>query len=269
MKSVVVTGASTGIGWGCVKVLIDDGFRVFGGVRKEADADRLAKEFGANFTPLIFDVTAAAAVAAGAGKVQTALGGETLFGLVNNAGIGVPGALIDLEIDDFRRQIDVNLTGQFIVTQAFAPLIGVDRSLKGPPGRIVMISSLGGKTAFPFMGAYNASKFALEGLSRIAASRNDDVRHRRDRHRARQCRDADLGQGGGLRRRRVRQLSLCDGARRLQEIRDRNRQEGLSAGTDRRGGQDCAHRLEAEDALHGDARSDRHPDDEEVAQAHR
>jgi NAD(P)-dependent dehydrogenase (short-subunit alcohol dehydrogenase family) len=165
MKSVVVTGASTGIGWSCVKVLTDDGFRVFGGVRKEADADRLAKEFGANFTPLIFDVTATAGVAAAAGKVRTALGGETLFGLVNNAGIGVGGPLLELSIDEFRRQIDVNLIGQLIVTQAFAPLIGIDRSLKGPPGRIVMISSSGGKTAFPFAGAYAASKFALEGLS--------------------------------------------------------------------------------------------------------
>jgi NAD(P)-dependent dehydrogenase (short-subunit alcohol dehydrogenase family) len=101
MKSVVVTGASTGIGWSCVKVLVDDGFRVFGGVRKEADADRLAKEFGTNFTPLTFDVTAAAAVAAAAGKVRTALGGETLFGLVNNAGIGVGGPLLELSIDEF------------------------------------------------------------------------------------------------------------------------------------------------------------------------
>jgi NAD(P)-dependent dehydrogenase (short-subunit alcohol dehydrogenase family) len=91
MKSVVVTGASTGIGSACVKILIAGGFRVFGGVRKEADANRLAKEFGANFTPLLFDVTDAAAVAASAGNVRAALGGETLFGLVNNAGIAVPG----------------------------------------------------------------------------------------------------------------------------------------------------------------------------------
>ncbi len=165
MKSVVVTGASTGIGWGCVKVLIAGGFRVFGGVRKEPDADRLVKEFGPNFTPLIFDVTEPAAVGEAAGKVRAALGGETLFGLVNNAGIAVPGPLLELSIDDFRRQIDVNLIGQLIVTQAFAPLVGVDRALKGPPGRIVMISSVGGKTAFPFAGAYAASKFGLEGLS--------------------------------------------------------------------------------------------------------
>jgi hypothetical protein len=165
MKSVVVTGASTGIGWGCVKILIAGGFRVFGSVRKAADAERLAREFGGNFTPLVFDVTDEAAVAAGARQVETALGGETLFGLVNNAGIAVPGPLLYLRIDDFKHQIEVNLTGQLIVTQAMAPLLGADRARKGAPGRIVMISSVGGRNAFPFVGPYNASKFALEGLS--------------------------------------------------------------------------------------------------------
>ena len=269
MKSVVVTGASTGIGWGCVKVLIDDGFRVFGGVRKEADADRLAKEFGANFTPLIFDVTAAAAVAAGAGKVQTALGGETLFGLVNNAGIGVPGALIDLKIDDFRRQIDVNLTGQLIVTQAFAPLIGVDRSLKGPPGRIVMISSLGGKTAFPFMGAYNASKFALEGLSeslrREMMMFGIDVIVIAPGSVATPIWDKAEAFD-------VAQFANSPFATALVGFKKYAIETGRKGFPPERIGEAVKTALtvcEAEDALHGDARSDRHPDDEEVAQAHR
>jgi NAD(P)-dependent dehydrogenase (short-subunit alcohol dehydrogenase family) len=165
MKTVVVTGASSGIGWGCVKALIAGGFRVFGSVRRHADADRLSTEFGANFTPLIFDVTDAAAVAAGAAQVDAALGGATLFGLVNNAGIAVPGPLLLVKIEDFERQIAVNLTGQLIVTQAFAPLLGVDRSRNGTPGRIVMISSVSGKNARPFLGPYSASKFALEGMS--------------------------------------------------------------------------------------------------------
>ena len=165
MKTVVVTGASTGIGWGCVKVLIAAGSRVFGSVRKQADGDRLSAAFGPNFTPLLFDVTDEAAVAAGARQVEAALGGETLSGLVNNAGIAVPGPLLHLKIDDFEHQLAVNVTGQLIVTQAFAPLLGVDRSRKGVPGRIVMISSVGGKNAMPFLGAYSASKFALEGMS--------------------------------------------------------------------------------------------------------
>src|SRR5271154_2499731 len=165
MKSVVVTGVSTGIGWGCVKVLIAGGFRVFGSVRKEAAADRLSKEFGSNFTPLIFDVTDEAAVAAGARQVEAALGGETLTGLVNNAGIAVVGPLIDLRIEEFERQLAVNLTGPLIVTQAFAPLLGVAGLQRSAPGRIVMISSVGGKNAMPFLGPYCASKFGLEGLS--------------------------------------------------------------------------------------------------------
>lgn len=165
MKSVVVTGSSTGIGWGATKVLIQRGFRVFGSVRKEADGERLQKEFGANFVPLKFDVTDAAAVNTAAEQVSAALGGETLAGLVNNAGIAVAGPLLYLKIDELRHQLEVNVTGQVIVTQAFAPLLGTDRSRKGAPGRIVMISSVGGKNASPFMGPYNASKFAIEGLS--------------------------------------------------------------------------------------------------------
>jgi NAD(P)-dependent dehydrogenase (short-subunit alcohol dehydrogenase family) len=165
MKSVVVTGASSGIGWGCAKVLTASGFRVFGSVRKQPDADRLAQDLGANFTPLIFDVTDEAAVAAAAKQVDVALRGDTLFGLVNNAGIAVPGPLLYQKIEDFRQQIAVNLTGHLIVVQAFAPFLGADRARKGAPGRIVMISSVGGKNASPFLGAYNASKFALEGMS--------------------------------------------------------------------------------------------------------
>lgn len=165
MKSVVVTGVSTGIGWGCVKVLIEGGFRVFGSVRKQADAERLTKEFGPNFTPLIFDVTDQAAVAEGARQVEAALGGETLAGLVNNAGVAVLGPLISLRIEEFERQLAVNLTGPLIVTQAFKELLGVGGPRKQAPGRIVMISSVGGKNAMPFLGPYCASKFGLEGLS--------------------------------------------------------------------------------------------------------
>ena len=267
MKSVVVTGASTGIGWACLKVLIAGGFRVFGGVRKQADADRLAKEFGANFTPLLFDVTDAAAVAAAAGKVRAALGGETLFGLVNNAGIAVPGPLLELSVEDFRRQIDVNLIGQFIVTQAFGPLLGADRSLKGPPGRIVMISSISGKTAFPFGGAYAASKFGLEGLSE--ALRRELMIFGVDVivGSARQRGDPDLGQVGRRRRRSVRRFALRARARPGQALCARNGQEGVAAREDRRNGQDRAHSRQAEDALFPGSRSDHQPDNEEVPQA--
>jgi NAD(P)-dependent dehydrogenase (short-subunit alcohol dehydrogenase family) len=165
MQSVVVTGVSTGIGWGTTKILLQKGFRVFGSVRKTQDAERLSKEFGANFIPLIFDVTDEAAVQVAANQVREQLNGETLFGLINNAGIAMPGPLIHLDTNDFRHQLEVNLVSVLIVTKAFAPLLGSDRSLRGAPGRIINISSVGGKRGSPFLGAYSASKHGLEGFS--------------------------------------------------------------------------------------------------------
>src|SRR5438128_3456767 len=165
MRSIVITGVSTGIGWASAKLLLDRGFHVFGSVRKQAEADRLKAEFGANFTPLLFDVTDEAAVLAAAREVRSALDGETLAGLVNNAGIAVAGPVLGLAADDFRREIDVNVIGPIIATQAFGPLLGADPSLKGPPGRIVMISSVAGKNGNPLTPAYSASKHAIEGLS--------------------------------------------------------------------------------------------------------
>jgi NAD(P)-dependent dehydrogenase (short-subunit alcohol dehydrogenase family) len=165
MRSVVITGASTGIGWATAKLLLDRGFRVFGSVRKPADADRLKTEFGANFIPLRFDVTDEAAVLAAAREVRAVLAGETLAGLVNNAGIAVGGPVLELSADEFRRQMEVNFIGPIIATQAFGPLLGSDPSLKGPRGKIVMISSVAGKNGNPLSSAYSASKHAIEGLS--------------------------------------------------------------------------------------------------------
>src|SRR5664279_651102 len=126
MQSVVITGASTGIGWATAKLLLTRGFRVFGSVRKQADADRLKSEFGANFTPLLFDVTNEAAVKAAAREVRTALNGETLAGLVNTSVIAVACPLLELAADEFPHQMHVNLIGPIIATQAFGPLLGSD-----------------------------------------------------------------------------------------------------------------------------------------------
>ncbi|WP_184716894.1 SDR family NAD(P)-dependent oxidoreductase [Caulobacter sp.] len=164
-KSVVVTGVSTGIGWGAVKVLTARGCHVFGSVRKRADADRLAAEFGAAFTPLLFDVTDEAAVRESARQVEAALGGAALAGLVNNAGIAVAGPLLQLPIEEWRQQLEVNLTGVVIATQAFAPLLGAGEARVSNPGRIVNISSVGGRNGNPLMAPYCTSKFGLEGLS--------------------------------------------------------------------------------------------------------
>lgn len=164
-KSVVITGVSTGIGWGATKVLVKKGFHVFGSVRKAADGERLKAEFGDAFTPLLFDVADEAAVRAAARQVEAALGGATLAGLVNNAGIAVAGPLLHLPVEDFRRQMEINVTGIVTVTQAFAPLLGAGSPARRDPGRIVNISSVAGRTGNPFMAPYSASKFAVEGLS--------------------------------------------------------------------------------------------------------
>jgi NAD(P)-dependent dehydrogenase (short-subunit alcohol dehydrogenase family) len=165
MRSIVITGTSTGIGYGAAKVLIARGFRVFGSVRKAADADRVKAELGANFVPLVFDVTDEAAVNAAGLEVGAAMKGETLAGLVNNAGIAVSGPLLELPVADFRRQMEVNVMGPVIATKAFAPLLGADPSLKGPRGRIVMISSVSGTNGNPLLSPYCTSKHAIEGLS--------------------------------------------------------------------------------------------------------
>jgi len=163
--SVVVTGASTGIGRGIAGVLVKKGFTVFGTVRKRADADRLQSEFGAAFTPLLMDVTDQPAVERAANQVREALGQSTLAGLVNNAGISIVGPLLHTPLAEFRRQLEVNLVSPLLVTQAFAGLLGTDRTREGKPGRIVNISSVGGKMGPPFLGAYAASKHGLEGMS--------------------------------------------------------------------------------------------------------
>ena len=165
MRHVVITGVSTGIGHACVKVLIVREIRVFGSVRKQTDADRLQREFGDMFVPLLFDVTDETAVRLAAEKVDLQLNSAMLDGLVNNAGIEVTGPLAHLSTDQFRHQLEVNLIGPSIVTKAFLPLLGADPARRGTPGRIVNISSTSARIAGPFTGAYSASKFGLEGFS--------------------------------------------------------------------------------------------------------
>jgi NAD(P)-dependent dehydrogenase (short-subunit alcohol dehydrogenase family) len=164
-KTVVVTGNSTGIGASTAEFLIAKGFHVFGGVRSEADGARLQSELGQAFTPLIMDVTDGEAISAGARDVTRALGGASLAGLVNNAGIAVGGPLSHLPLDAFRQQFEVNFFGTVAVTQAFLPLLGCGDTPGGKPGRIVNVSSVSGKRAMPFMAPYSASKHALEAVS--------------------------------------------------------------------------------------------------------
>ena len=167
MRSMVITGVSSGIGYESTKLAIRKGARVFGSVREETDADRLQREFGEAFVPLRFDVRDEAAVKAAAAEVQETLAGGTLTGLVSNAGIAQPGPVLYQPIAEIREQIETNLIAGFTVAQAFAPLLGADRTLKGPPGRMIIMSSIAGTIGQPFMGAYVASKHGLEGLADV------------------------------------------------------------------------------------------------------
>lgn len=158
-QSAIITGASTGIGRATAIYLDERGFRVFAGVRKPEDIVRLAKSGSDRLTPLTIDVTDAASIEAAARSVEEAVGEAGLGGVVNNAGIGVGGVQEFLDLDELRRQLEVNVVGPVAVTRAFLPLLRKAR------GRIVNISSNGGYIAAPFLGPYAASKFALEALS--------------------------------------------------------------------------------------------------------
>ncbi len=155
--NVVVTGTSTGIGRAAALRLASEGFSVFAGVRREEDGHALRNDAGGSVEPLLLDVTSAESIAAAASRIGDATGGG-LAGLVNNAGVAVAGPLEALPIEDFRHQIEVNLIGQVAVTQAMLPMV------RAAKGRIVLISSIGGRLATPFMGAYHAAKFGLEAV---------------------------------------------------------------------------------------------------------
>ena len=169
MRSIVITGVSTGIGRGVAGAFARAGYRVFGSVRREEDAAGLGEEFGERFVPLVFDVTDREAVLAAAKKVGEAVGRGGLAGLVNNAGTAVAGPLALQPLDHVRAQFEANVVGLISVTQAFLPLLGMGRARAGGsasgPGRIVNMSSVGGRVASPFLGAYAGTKHAVEGLS--------------------------------------------------------------------------------------------------------
>ncbi len=158
-KSVMITGASTGIGRTCALELDRKGYQVFAGVRKESDAESLKSEASERLTPVIVDVTDLEGVARAAGMVGEALEGAGLYGLVNNAGIAVAGPLEYVRFQDFEAQMRVNVNGQLAVTQAFLPLIRRAR------GRIVFMGSESGRFTLPFVGPYSASKHALEAVA--------------------------------------------------------------------------------------------------------
>ena len=165
-KNIVITGVSTGIGYACLKALVKRGYKVFGSVRKQVDADRLKKEFGELFEPLLFDVTDMDSVKREAARVEQLIGSEGVHSLINNAGIAVWGPLMHLPLEDLRWQLEVNVIGLVGVTQAFLPLLGAKENCAYASGRIFNMSSAAGELSNAFMGPYSASKHALEAISK-------------------------------------------------------------------------------------------------------
>ncbi len=156
-KTVLVTGCSTGIGYSTAQHLAENGFLVLAGVRKESDCDRL-KEIPTNITPAILDVTDTGAIDAVTNLIEDTYA-HSFYGVVNNAGVMYPGPLEVIEMDQMRREMDVNYFGVVALTKQLLPII------KRVRGRIVNMSSMNGRMAMPAVGSYSATKFALEGFT--------------------------------------------------------------------------------------------------------
>jgi NAD(P)-dependent dehydrogenase (short-subunit alcohol dehydrogenase family) len=157
MRSVLISGCSSGIGRASCACLARDGWRVFAGVRSDDDARAVEADAG-NITAIRLDVTDTGSINAARAQIEKESNGA-LDALVNNAGIAVGGALETVPPWDLRHILDVNVVGQVAVSQAFLPLLRAAR------GRILFIGSVGGRVAFPYAGPYHASKFALEAVA--------------------------------------------------------------------------------------------------------
>lgn len=156
-RIALVTGSSTGIGEACVKRLAESGWRVYAGVRRDEDGERLATEIGGDVVPVHLDVTDQASIDAAVARVRS--DGGLLQGVVNNAGIGVGGPVEIVEVDDWRNQFDVNVIGVVAVTRATFPLVDA------ADGRFVHIGSIAGRVASPGLGPYSGTKHAIEAFN--------------------------------------------------------------------------------------------------------
>ena len=158
-KTIVITGASTGIGKACALHLDKLGYQVFAGVRTETDALSLQDASSDRLTTFYIDIAKSESILSATNMLKSTLKSVGLDGLINNAGIVVAGPLEFVPIDSLRSQLEINVIGHIAVTQALLPL------LRQAQGRIINMSSVSGRVATPFLGPYAASKFALEALS--------------------------------------------------------------------------------------------------------
>lgn len=157
-NSILISGASTGIGEACARHLASQGWRVFAGVRKAADGRRL-QQATTQIQPVILDVTKPAHITRALALIHRLVGKDGLQALLNNAGIAVGGPLEFLPLSEWRRQMEVNFFGLVALTQACLPL------LRAGQGRVINVSSIGGRIVAPLLAPYSASKFALEAYS--------------------------------------------------------------------------------------------------------
>jgi NAD(P)-dependent dehydrogenase (short-subunit alcohol dehydrogenase family) len=155
--TILITGASTGIGHACAVRFAELGFHVFAGVRKPADAEVLRAHSAGNVEPVSLDVTSTDSIAA----AMKTVGAEPLAGLVNNAGIATTGPLELVPIDAWRRQFEVNVIGLVAVTQACLPALRLGR------GRVVNVGSIADRCALPGSGPYDSSKFAVGAITDV------------------------------------------------------------------------------------------------------
>lgn len=167
MNYVLVTGASTGIGYDACRYLTEKGFFVFGTVRKPQDKLRLEQSFNDNFEAIYLDVLSDKSIDELKNYLTTKLGKTGLYGLVNNAGIAMGGPLIRLSNESFKHQMDANFFSVFKITNALSDLLGARFDSPYQPGRIVNISSVSGLINTPMLGPYCISKHAVESMSDI------------------------------------------------------------------------------------------------------
>ncbi len=158
-KTILVTGASSGIGWATSLELAEKGWLVFSAVRKEEDAKKLRDASSNQVIPILMDIVDYESVKRGAAEIEKMLEGDGLDALFNNAGISVQGPIEIIPIEMFEQQIRVNVFGHLFVTQTFLPLI------RRSQGRIIFTSSESGRVTLPLMAPYSASKFALEAMA--------------------------------------------------------------------------------------------------------
>ena len=169
MKTIFISGVSSGIGYDAVRYLTSKGYFVFGSVRKPADKQRIENDFPEQFKCVLFDTLDREAIKTAAAEVKVELGDQLLTCLVANAGIAVAGPLEHVDDETFDHQLLVNVSGTRNVINAFLPMLGasLDRPKNLKPGKIILNSSISGVLNTPINGAYCISKHAVESLGEV------------------------------------------------------------------------------------------------------